>query len=323
MADKFPRISQFWTVAEAVNWIAFQTEPEDAPDTIIANPDSDRITDPRLMALLRAVAFRKPGAPLAMAASRDGETPDTSPATYQALIESWMTDEGLDAKALLEKAEASLLRYRADRIASEQQQALLAAALDEFNDAVQGQALVARGRPSTTRYYDGPPAVREPLPAELIDEPRRISMDGVYSIREDQDGFAWLHDPGPFFRDVVVYAADVRRLWASEPTTAASRSEKAPSITVRRVAAVAQDNQGRNAAWPVKLALWIAYLRKYQDPDCRPSRGQQKADMTHLLRARKCRAATHADMKLLRAHPATPEEWRERGRKPKSRFETE
>ena len=168
-------------------------------------------------------------------------------------------------------------------------------ALDELNHAVMADRIVARARPSHSPTTPNEHWPRIPIPANTIDERRRIGVSGWCQIRTDAPFDEWRGDPGPFFYDVCFKAGDVKRLWKPP-----SKRPPKPPIP-----------------WADLLKWWrFEYLKKHSDPDKRPTVAEQHE-------AAKAQFPNHApptfeQMKKLRAHPGTPGEWSEGGRRPKS-----
>jgi hypothetical protein len=110
------------------------------------------------------------------------------------------------------------IAHRGRPLAAEQadDDAILDRALEVLNNAVRAGKIVARGRPSSSHARPQAHRPREPIPADVIDELRRIDAAGWCCTRSDTPNFAWLHDEGPFFYDVCLRAADVKGLWPAQ-----------------------------------------------------------------------------------------------------------
>jgi hypothetical protein len=108
----------------------------------------------------------------------------------------------------------------------------IATALDEMNHAAMAGRLPVRARQSDKLWPPPARPTRKCIPANVIDEVRRIGIDGWCRIHApDLDEV--LHDRGPYFYDVCFRAADVKKLWPVPSTDAvpAAPARSAPTAT--------------------------------------------------------------------------------------------
>lgn len=211
-------------------------------------------------------------------------------------MKRWLRESGQAAPELLKDALASRERWETARALADAQDAEYAEALADLNCQVALGAIKAWGRPSDTYHIPVAHRPREPVPANMIDELRQIDSTGCCRIASGGTGFDWLHDPGPFFYDIRFRMAEVKKQW--------------PGATPEALPP------------PSRFALrewWRSYLQQHSEPDNRPTTPQQQADANAHFAAIGRRGPTVAEMRALRADPNTPEEWRESGRRPKSR----
>lgn len=293
---------EYWTVPEAVNWIAFRTEPDMAPATIFADPGTARFTSPEIMGALKARAAGDPRSwpPKGVCPRHptwpqpaDGSRPEVAAWRCRAIARRWMREKGLTAPQLLEHADAERMRYAMEQEAETAQQADLAHALDELNSSIATSRIVAWGRPSKTWGPPQSPPLREAIKPSIIDDPRRIDHFGCFCIRYDGGGFEWLHDPGPFFYDIQVRAADIRRNW--------------PIVRDQLPPPTNSDLR----------KYWAAYVADNNDPDRHPTVAQQKAAAHDYFKPLGFGAPSDCRLEALRRNPPTPGHWAKAGRMPK------
>ena len=300
MKPKGSGLVEHWTVSDAVTWIAFRTEPEDAPPTIIADPGTARFMSPEVMGALLARAEGNPrGWPnpdeiVRLPRWPAGNTEEFPPYRVRLIVKRWMRETRLNGQELLTYAYAEQKRYARELAEQSEQQSKYKIALDDLNLAAASGQISVRGRPCVTREAPQSPPLRELIPSNYFDEPRRVDLSGRFGIRDDGEGFVWLHDPGPFFYDVQLSAADVRKRWPKPQP----KELPAPSHAMLK-------------AW------WRDYVAEHHDPDTHPTVPQQKLAASEYFGAKGFSVPSDQRLKKLRSAPPTPPHWSEKGRPPK------
>ena len=300
MASKKSAMVEHWTVSDAVTWIAFRTEPEAAPHTIIAEPGTARFMSPEIMGALLARAegnpkgWPKPGEVVRTPRWPAGYSEDFPPHRVRIIVKRWIRETQLDGPELLSHAYAEQRRYARELVEQSKQQSQYKIALNELNVAAASGQISVRGRPCIRRELPQSPPLRVLIPSTYFDEPRRIDLSGRFGIRDDEEGCGWIHDPGPFFYDVQLSAVDVRKRWPKQ------RPTKLPPPP-----------QGMLKSW------WKNYVVEHNDPDTHPTAEEQKLAATEYFGAQGFSAPSDGRLKGLRANAPTPMHWSEKGRLPK------
>ena len=237
-----------WNVADTLDWIVIREVP--AP-VITSHIERGRATSPNTLAALQA---RVSGNPREW---RGPNCPQMAPAWwFRARVRQWMRESGLSAPDLLQAALAQRAEFEKVDVLAAEQASRYAAALEMLNNAVRAGRIEARGRPSKSHSTPRAHRPREPIPAGIIDELRRIDFWGQCRIRHDAPGFEWLHDPGPFFYDVCFRVADVMKLWpakaaADPPATGTPSAPPEEGLTFATGAA------GRPTSWHIVEPEWL------------------------------------------------------------------
>lgn len=254
------------TVLDAMNWVAFRAKPSQAPKTIVPDAGKGRILDDQLMAALAAKASSGSGACLADEMPLPGQrsqlskvSSPASPSRYQKIVCRWMREEGLSAVELLVKAEADLTQYRTDKLASEQQQQALTAALAELNKTAQTPCLSVWGRPSDPFGFQEDYKPREKIPGHFIDEKRKIDASGQLYIESSGSGLERLIDHGPLFHDIQFSREELRKLWPAEGDKVTEVLD-APSLVVEQSGEHLKGGRPPIHDWErfyIRLAWWV------------------------------------------------------------------
>ena len=168
--------------------------------------------------------------------------------------------------------------------------------LEELNKVVRIGQLKALGRKNVLSRYQDVHLPREVIPLGTFDERLRFDLSGEGPIRFISSDFLGLYDNPPEYYEICFRIKDVKRVFKKDQVAAAQRR---PSETAL-------------------LAWWKEYLERHSDPDKRPNAQQQHRDAIDYFTARGNARQTEQDMQNLRAHPMTPQERREAGRRPKS-----
>lgn len=199
---------ELWTVSQAVNWIAFGTNSNEAQPTIQPNIGCGRFMSPEIMGALEAEAagapetWPPPGVSLKRPTWPERKEPENfPPEEVRKIVARWKIERDLDAISLYEFALSEKKRYLAE-----------VDALRQLNSAVQAGKLDAFGRPSGSKETPKAHPPREQISKLAVDEFQQI--DGWGWLRPTLEGGAGYPDvAGPFFYDIRIQASHVRRLW--------------------------------------------------------------------------------------------------------------
>lgn len=286
--------SRDWTVLEAVSWIVCRAPPAAATPWLNLPGGHWRARDENIFSALEARASGRPWSRTAMKPCRTFSGPESQlPEAYhyRKCVRTWMRETGLSAMKLLELAKSIRNQFDADREAQTKQDNEYRSALAELNLKVKAGRLKVRGRKVDKRADNTPLTIREEIPPSYIDEPRQIQLDSWYGI-EREVNWDWVDDPGPFYRDIVAWSADVIRIW---PSTTAHRKRIPPGAMVKD--------------W------WMRLVQEYNDPDARPTGPRQSALAREYFEPLGFAAPSRETMITLRKES---DGWGEPGRRPKS-----